>query len=158
MTAGFVLKCLSFLQLTDKCRLYIIIQQKDAGAGAKRARRNSSLPDAHILKHGEDTEGIPDSYVIFITENDRMKGNQPSYSVERYITIGEKKGLFGDGSHIIYVNGTYRGDDETGIMYGLSCTDPDIMNDEELARKARYFRKGRQNVIGSYSRLYGVVP
>ena len=45
------------------------------GAGAKRARRNSSLLDAHILKPGEDTEDIPDSYVIFITENDVMKGN-----------------------------------------------------------------------------------
>ena len=47
----------------------------DAGAGAKRARHNGSLLDAHILKPGEDTEDIPDSYVIFITENDVMKGN-----------------------------------------------------------------------------------
>ena len=45
------------------------IQRKDAGAGAKRARHNSSLLDAHILKPGDDTEDIPDSYVIFITEN-----------------------------------------------------------------------------------------
>ena len=44
------------------------IQRKDAGAGAKRARHNSSLLDAHILKSGDDTEDIPDSYVIFITE------------------------------------------------------------------------------------------
>ncbi len=29
-----------------------------------------------------------------------MEGNQPIYPVERYITIGEKKVLFGDGSHI----------------------------------------------------------
>ena len=41
------------------------IQRKDAGAGAKRARHNSSLLDAHILKSGDDTEDIPDSYVIF---------------------------------------------------------------------------------------------
>ena len=45
------------------------IQRKDAGAGAKRARHNSSLLDAHILKPGDDTEDVPDSYVIFITEN-----------------------------------------------------------------------------------------
>lgn len=48
------------------------IQRKDAGTGAKRARHNSSLLDAHILKPGDDTEDIPDSYVIFITENDVM--------------------------------------------------------------------------------------
>jgi len=59
---------------TDK-EFDVEIQRKDAGAGAKRARHNSSLLDAHILKPGEDTEDIPDSYVIFITENDVMKGN-----------------------------------------------------------------------------------
>ena len=85
------------------------IQRKDAGAGAKRARYNSSLLDAHTLKAGDDTGDIPDSYVIFITENDVMKGNQPIYTVERYVAIGENKVLFGDGSHIIYVNGKYRG-------------------------------------------------
>ncbi len=76
-----------------------------------------------------------------------MKGNQPIYSVERYITIGEKKVLFGDGSYIIYVNGTYRGDDEIGkLMHDFSCTDPDDMNYEELARKARYFKKDGKGV------------
>ena len=53
------------------------IQRSDKGAGVKRARHNSSLLDAHILKPGEDTENIPDTYVIFITENDVMKGKQP---------------------------------------------------------------------------------
>jgi len=48
------------------------IQRKDEGAGAKRARYNSSLLDAHILKSGDDTEDIPDSYIIFITENNVM--------------------------------------------------------------------------------------
>ncbi len=40
------------------------IQRRDAGAGAKRARHNSSLLDAHILKSGEETEDIPDSYTM----------------------------------------------------------------------------------------------
>lgn len=123
------------------------IQRSDKGAGVKRARHNSSLLDAHILKPGDDTENIPDTYVIFITENDVMKGNQPIYPVERYITIGEKKVLFGDGSHIIYVNGKYRGDDEVGkLMHDFSCTDPDDMNYEILAKKARYFKKDKEGV------------
>ena len=49
------------------------IQRSDAGAGVKRARYNSSMLDAHILQSGDDTKDIPDSYVIFITENDVMK-------------------------------------------------------------------------------------
>lgn len=112
------------------------IQRSDVGAGAKRARHNSSLLDAHILKPGDDAEGIPDSYVIFITENDVMKGNQPIYSIERYVAIGENKVLFGDGSHILYVNGKYRGDDEIGrLMHDFSCMNPDDMNYEALAKK-----------------------
>ncbi|EOS36669.1 hypothetical protein C804_00548 [Lachnospiraceae bacterium A4] len=123
------------------------IQRKDAGAGAKRARHNSSLLDAHILKAGDDTEDIPDSYVIFITENDVMKGKQPIYPVERYVTIGENKVLFDDGSHIIYVNGKYRGNDEIGkLMHDFSCTNPDDMNYETLAKKARYFKQDEKGV------------
>ena len=123
------------------------IQRQDAGAGAKRARHNSSLMDAHILKPGEDTEDIPDSYVIFITENDVMKGNQSTYPVERYVTIGEDKVLFGDGSHIIYVNGKYRGDNEIGrLMHDFSCTNPDDMNYDVLAGKARYFKQDEKGV------------
>ena len=123
------------------------IQRKDAGAGAKRARHNSSLLDAHILKSGDDTEDIPDSYVIFITENDVMQGDQPIYPVERYVTIGKKKVLFGDGSHIIYVNGKYRGNDEIGkLMHDFSCTNPEDMNYEVLAKKARYFKQDEKGV------------
>ena len=121
------------------------IQRSDAGA--KRARHNSSLLDAHILKAGDDTENIPDSYVIFITENDVMKGNQPIYPVERYVTIGENKVSFEDGSHILYVNGKYRGNDEIGkLMHDFSCTNPDDMNYEALAKKARYFKKDEKGV------------
>ncbi|MCM1047315.1 MAG: PD-(D/E)XK nuclease family transposase [Clostridiales bacterium] len=132
---------------SDNKEFDVEIQRKDAGAGAKRARHNSSLLDAHILKSGEETEDIPDSYVIFITENDVMKGNQPIYPVERYVTIGENKVLFCDGSHIIYVNGKYRGDDEIGkLMHDFSCTEPDDMNFDELARRARYFKKDEKGV------------
>ncbi len=123
------------------------IQRSSAGAGAKRARHNSSLLDAHILRPGDDTEDIPDSYVIFITEKDVMKGNQPVYPIERYVTIGENKVLFGDGSHIVYVNGKYRGNDAVGkLMHDFSCSNPDDMNYEVLAKKARYFKKDKKGV------------
>lgn len=132
---------------SDNKEMDIEIQRADAGAGARRARHNSSLLDAHILKPGEDTKDLPDSYVIFITENDVMKGGRPLYPVERYVTIGEEKVLFDDGSHILYVNGKYRGDDEIGrLMHDFSCTDPDDMNYEALAKKARYFKKDEKGV------------
>jgi len=55
--------------------------------------------------------------------------------------------LFGDGSHIIYVNGKYRGNDEIGkLMHDFSCTNPDDMNYETLAKKARYFKQDEKGV------------
>ncbi len=85
--------------------------------------------------------------MIFITENDVMQGNQPIYTVERYVTIRKKKVLFGDGSHIIYVNGTYRGNDKVGkLMHDFSCTNPDDMNFETLAKRARYFKQDEKGV------------
>ena len=76
-----------------------------------------------------------------------MKGDQSIYLVERYITIGGDKVLFGDGSHIIYVNGKYRGNDEIGkLMYDFSCTNPDDMNYEALAKRARYFKQDKKGV------------
>ncbi len=123
------------------------IQRKDSGAGAKRARHNSSLLDAHILKPGDDTEDLPDSYVIFITENDVMGKNQAIYHIQRYMETNEGKELFGDGSHIIYVNGKYRGNDAIGkLMYDFSCTNPEDMNYEVLAKKARYYKQDEKGV------------
>ncbi len=123
------------------------IQRSDAGAGAKRARYNSSLLDAHILKPGDDTEEIPDSYVIFITENDVMRKNQSIYHIRRYVETNEGKELFGDGSHILYVNGKYRGNDEIGkLMHDFSCNNPDDMNYEALAKTARYYKQDEKGV------------
>ena len=121
------------------------IQRSDAGA--KRARHNSSLLDAHILKPGDDTENIPDSYVIFITENDVMGKNKAIYHIQRYVEIDEEKELFGDGSHIVYVNGKYRGNDEIGkLMHDFSCTNPNDMNYEALAKRARYFKENEKGI------------
>ena len=125
----------------------IEIQRQDSGAGVKRARHNSSLLDAHILKPGDDTENIPDSYVIFITENDVMGKSQAIYHIHRYVETDGGKELFGDGSHIIYVNGSYRGNDEIGkLMHDFSCTSPDDMNYEALAKRARYFKEDEKGV------------
>ena len=100
---------------SDNKEFDVEIQRKDAGAGAKRARHNSSLLDAHILKAGDDTEDI--------------------------------KVLFGDGSHILYVNEKYRGNDEIGkLMHDFSCTNPYDMNYEVLAKKARYFKQDEKGV------------
>lgn len=126
-------------------RYNIEIQRNDHGAGAKRARYNSSLIDANILLTGDGVEELPENYVIFITEHDVIGGNKPVYHIDR--TILETRGLFGDGSHILYVNGAWRDDSPVGkLMQDFSCADPDQMNYPLLAGRARYFKEDKEGV------------
>lgn len=124
-------------------RYNIEIQRDDRGAGAKRARYNSSLVDANILLAGDDAENLPENFVVFITEHDILGGNLPVYHIDRMIQ--EAGSLFGDGSHILYVNGSWRDESPVGrLMHDFSCTDPNDMNYALLADRVRYFRKIRR--------------
>ncbi len=121
------------------------MQKADSGAKPKRTRYNSSLMDANAILSGEDTELIPETYVIFITENDVLEGNFPIYHIDR--TIKENGKLFDDKAHIIYVNGEIKGDAPLGrLMQDLSCTNPDDMiknwrTGQDISRKIRRDRK-----------------
>ena len=48
--------------------------------------------------------------IIFFYEHDKFGQGLPMYHVDRMVLETEK--TFEDGSHIIYVNGKYKGDDE----------------------------------------------
>ena len=88
----------------------IEVQGDAKGAIVKRARFHSSMVDVRMLKASQDFKKLRDSYVIFIYKKDKFKKGLPIYHIDRYVReTGEN---FEDGSHIIYVNGSYRGDDE----------------------------------------------
>ena len=129
----------------DKGKPYDIeIQRADKGAGAKRARYNSALMDADITVPGEDAKNLPESYVIFITENDIFKKGKPLYKIERYVD-GEE--LFNDGAHIIYVNGEYKGNDPIGdLMHDFHCKKADDMKNKLLAERTRYLKENDKGV------------
>ena len=50
----------------------IEVQRADRGAGVRRARFHSSMLDRTLLDKGKDFEDLVDTYVIFITEHDRL--------------------------------------------------------------------------------------
>lgn len=123
----------------------IEIQRADRGAGAKRARYNSSLIDSNILPAGLEVENLAETFVIFITENDVIGRNKPIYHIDRYIKEAEE--YFNDGSHIIYVNAAYKADTELGkLMHDFSVTEPDDMNFKVLANAANYYKKDKEGI------------
>ena len=126
-------------------KINLEVQRADAGAAAKRVRYHSSALDIEFLKSGEDFSKLPETYVIFITENDVMGGSEPIYHVDRIVKETGK--LFDDEAHIIYVNGAYRDESPLGLlMHDFACTNPADMHYKILADKTRYFKEDEKGV------------
>lgn len=123
----------------------IEIQRADNGAKPKRARYHSSLLDANVLLASDETENLPETYVIFITENDVLGKDKPIYHINRYIE--ETGEVFGDSSHILYVNGAYRDETPLGLlMQDFSCMNASDMHYKKLADRVRYFKEDEEGV------------
>ena len=135
-----------FARDSEKRPYDIEIQRADEGAGARRARYNSAMMDTDESVTGMDIDELPESYVIFITENDIYGKNKPLYHIERRIQELEYEG-FNDGTHIIYVNGKYRGSDAVGsLMHDFSCKKADDMKSKVLAEKTRQLKENTTGV------------
>ena len=121
------------------------IQRADKGAGRKRARYNSSMMDANLLEKGKNFDSLPETYVVFITENDVMRKGMPLYQIERCILqTGER---FNDGTHILYVNGAYRDESPIGkLMHDFACTNPSDMYYGVLADRVRFFKESKEGI------------
>ena len=136
---------LDILAVDEENRVYNIeIQRDDRGASVKRARYNSSLIDANITEPGEQYENLNETYVIFITEHDVLKGGSPIYCIER--TVQETGESFGDGTHILYVNAQMKDDTALGqLMHDFACTSADEMHYQILADRVRYLKEDKED-------------
>ena len=124
------------------------VQRDSAGADVRRARFHSSMVDSRMLGAGQEFCELRESYVIFITEEDYFRAGLPVYTIERHIEEMGRK--FQDGSHIIYVNGSYRNDDPIGrLMRDFACKDAKDIHYQELAEGVRHFKeeKGGREVM-----------
>ena len=135
-------------------KLYNIeIQRSDRGAGAKRARFHSSALDGGMLDKSQDFSELADTYVIFFTEKDTFGAGIAMYHVERKIEELDNR-YFGDGSHIIYINGAYR-DISTLIgklIHDFYCDKAGDMYLPPLAEKVRYYKEDEEG-NGSMCRI-----
>ena len=142
--------CLDVLARDNKGRVYDMeIQRSDRGAAPRRARYHSSAIDVESLKVREAFHTLPISYVIFITENDVLKGNKLIYHIDR--TVAELDGKpFDDGAHIIFINGAYDNPDDTSelakLVHDFRCTKANDMYMKELADKTREFKETPKGV------------
>ena len=74
-----------------------------------------------------------------------MKVGLPIYHIDR--TVKETGKLFGDESHIIYVNSKIKDESALGkLMHDFSCTDAKDMRYKILADRVRYFKEDEEGV------------
>ena len=119
------------------------VQSSDEGAPARRARFYSSILDTHLLQPGKLYEELPDTYVIFITENDVLHDNLTLYNIRR--RIDENAQYFEDGSRIIYVNSQRRDDTALGkLMQDLYCTEPKNLHYHEFAERMEFLKYSKE--------------
>ena len=122
------------------------IQRNDEGASAKRARFYCGALDMHFLDTGEKYEALPETYVIFITENDVLKKGWPIYNVQRCLTDNGE--VLKDGSHVVYVNAACQDDTPLGrLMQDFNCSNPAKMHYKELADTVNYFKSTKEGEI-----------
>ena len=125
------------------------VQRADKGASRKRARYHSVAIDVDTLEADHDFSELPETYVIFITENDVLGGNKLLYHVDRRIAELDNA-LFEDESHILYVNSKIQNETALGqLMHDFYCTKAKDMKNKVLADRVRYFKetKGGQDAM-----------
>lgn len=146
---------LDILAQDKKGKLYNIeVQRDDRGAVPQRARYNGAIIDSNFLPKGEDFEKLLETYIIFITENDVLKGDYQAYHIERMVQ--ETGRPFNDGMHIIYVNASKQEDSELGrLAHDLTCADPEQMYSKILAERMKLFKfgEGVQEMLSTYDAL-----
>ena len=117
------------------------VQRRDSHANPQRARFHSSMLDVRALKSKEDFDKIRDTYVIFITEKDYFDEGEPVYFVKRKVNVKNSDKPFNDGNVIIYVNGSYTGDDPIGhLMADFRNKGTEGFYNKELEKAVRHFK------------------
>ncbi len=86
---------------------------------------------------------------IFITEKDYYQAGKAVYMIQNMNqTLNQP---FGDGAHILYVNGEYRDDSAIGkLMHDFNCADADDMHYGLLAERTRYLKENSKGVNEMY--------
>lgn len=128
---------------SNGCKYNIEIQRENKGAGYKRARYYSSMVDVNMLQKSQDFDNLPETYIIFITENDVIGKGLPIYEIERQIVqTGE---IIDDGEHILYINGARQDDTALGkLMQDMVNPEPATMNYDVLAKTVDYYKNSKE--------------
>ena len=121
------------------------IQQKDEGALPKRARYHLGIMDTNVLNPGEFFDELPDTYVVFVTQDDTLGHGLPIAHIDRMVRENGKE--FEDGAHFIYVDSSRCDDTELGrLMHDFHCENASDIQNKVLAERVRELKETEKGV------------
>ena len=144
--AGARSVCLDVWGRDTQGRIYNLeVQRSDKGASPRRARYHSAALDMDELKTGDSFGSLPETYVIFVTEQDVFAEGAGVYCFER--RERESGRALDDGTHVLFANARYNGSGRLGaLMHDFLCADPDDMTTPALAERVRFLKKDDEGV------------
>lgn len=96
-----------------------------------------------MLKEGQEFSELRDSYMVLIMQIDIFGCGLPIYTINRHFEY-----VFDDGSHIVYVNGSYKGNDAVGrLIHDFGCKKSKDIYYPELAKGVKHFKE-EENIMG----------
>ena len=128
-------------------RYNIEAEKSENRAEPHRARYHLSALDVESSKTCTDFDQLPTTYIIFITENDIFKANEPIYPIER---VNLKTGKpFDDGEHIIYINASYKNENTElrKLLHDFMCSDPKDMVVPEISECANEWKNTKKGEL-----------
>ena len=123
----------------DGRKYNIEIQKRKKDASPTRAEYHFIALGVEFSEKGRRFDDLPHIYIIFITEDDYFKFGEPLYSIDK--TLNGRAVLTETKEHMIYVNGSWQGDDDIGhLVHDLKCGDHREMYFPEFAQAFRAFK------------------
>ncbi len=108
--------------------------------------------DTENVPKGGNPANLPDTFVIFICEQDPYKMGRPVYSFR--MRMDESLEPHNDGMHYVYFNGKYSGNDDYGkLAQDLQAKEPEDIHFPALAdavRRAKHTEKGVSSMCQIY--------
>lgn len=121
------------------------IQQDNEGAHPKRARYHLGMLDGNVLDPGEFFDKLPETYVIFVTQNDTLGYGLPIAHIDR--TIQENGKMFEDEAHFIYVDSSKDDGGKLGkLMHDFRVKEAKDMQAGALQDRVRELKETEKGV------------
>lgn len=137
-------------------RKYNVEVQTGDSARPRRARYHASGLDVDALDAGQKFEMLPETYVVFIMEDDPYGFGAETYRFER---ADQEHGIpLADGAHVIYANAACDATDELGkLLSDFLRSDPDEMLDPLMRERVQWLKNtegGRHEMSNVFEQIY----